>query len=421
VAQGAGYGGFLIFALRFPSGKMDPRFRGFQQLAIGLGISLALLQLASFANVFGQPTELITRCAILGGYIVAIYAFSIAWRRRKELRSSPLDYQRMRWVLWGCAIGIPAFILADSNEATSLWTRYVWNHDWLPWGPQESVLEAGFLLSGVLTIFIAEAVRRPRVVNVSYGLRHVAAASLVLVAFAIAEALFDQPLMNALFMAVHVPAGMQFPASIAAAVGWSLMTDRGAYFADHFLNHHFYHEAMHLQRLGLKAKCSPKTEEIDGIAVSDVSHALNLASAAVFREAGGVFQRVLETKSWRKDDRPALESAADKRMLQVLAQGRSAPVGLPQHGVVGSPADLAAPSRAVPVMVGDKLYAVIMYGPHETGDDLDRLEIGALDEFAQHAAIGYETARMTSLEKELHRLQQELAGLPHGAPKPLGA
>src|SRR5215469_7490231 len=170
VAQGAGYAGFLIFALRFPHNRTEPQFRHIERLAIFLGGVLALLQLASFATVFGYGTELVTECAILGGYAVALASFYIVWKRQKF--QAPTDYQRIRWVLWGCAIGLPAFIFADINEATSLPTRYFWSLKiWNGWSPDEGVFEAAFLISGLLAILICEAIRRPRIVNISIELR----------------------------------------------------------------------------------------------------------------------------------------------------------------------------------------------------------------------------------------------------------
>jgi hypothetical protein len=124
ISQGAGYAGFLIFALRFPRNETEPRFQWVERLAVPIGVLLAALQLSSFLNVFGLRTEILTRCAILGGYIVGVAVLIITFQRRKL--QPPLDYQRMRWILWGCLIGLPAFIFAVAMVALCLVAARVW-------------------------------------------------------------------------------------------------------------------------------------------------------------------------------------------------------------------------------------------------------------------------------------------------------
>ena len=45
-------------------------------------------------------------------------ALAILLGRRRDL--SPRDYQRIRWVIWGCLIGLPAYLLAELSQETSL-------------------------------------------------------------------------------------------------------------------------------------------------------------------------------------------------------------------------------------------------------------------------------------------------------------
>ena len=62
----------------------------------------------------------------MSGLVVAACAVIILLARRKEL--PPQDYQRLRWVIWGCLIGLPALIVADAGQGTtlldSLWTGH---------------------------------------------------------------------------------------------------------------------------------------------------------------------------------------------------------------------------------------------------------------------------------------------------------
>ena len=52
------------------------------------------------------------------GFAVSVGALAILIGRRRDL--SPRDYQRIRWVIWGCLIGLPAYLLAQLSQETSV-------------------------------------------------------------------------------------------------------------------------------------------------------------------------------------------------------------------------------------------------------------------------------------------------------------
>jgi predicted Kef-type K+ transport protein len=82
-----------------------------------VAILLAILLTLSYANLFGYPTEMVTRAGILSGLVVAACASIILLARRKEV--SPQDFQRLRWAISGCLIGLPALIIADRAVSVS--------------------------------------------------------------------------------------------------------------------------------------------------------------------------------------------------------------------------------------------------------------------------------------------------------------
>jgi hypothetical protein len=396
MAQGAGYAGFLVFALRFPHDRTEPQFEGVQRWAVGIGVMLSVLQLLSFANVFGLPTEGITRCAILGGYIIAFYAFFVAWQRRKL--QTPVDYQRMRWVLWGCGIGIPTFVFADSNAATSLWSQYVWSFPiWHGWSPDEAVLEAFYLASGVLAIFISRAVRHPRIVNVTYELRGVAAVTLVLVVAAGFEAGMHEPLRK-IFRFFGMPHSAQFPTYVAVVLFCSRIAHQTSHAADHLLNRAFYHASTRLDEIGQRAEAASSDAEIDELLVYGPCREFHLASAGVFREKGDSFVRAPASHGWSEDGAPSFQSVITPDTLAKLKNGNA--VRLPFLELYGEeiPSDITVPVLAVPVIFSDILYAVAIYGPHNTGTDLDKLELETLKRFAKQIATGYASMRLRALE-----------------------
>ena len=118
VAQGIGAAGFISFALRAPTNATAPRWRTIEKALPVVAILLAVLLSSSYANLLGYPTETVTRVGVLSGLAVAASALLILLARRDEL--PPQDYQRLRWVIWGCLIGLPALVIADAGTGTTL-------------------------------------------------------------------------------------------------------------------------------------------------------------------------------------------------------------------------------------------------------------------------------------------------------------
>ena len=86
-------------------------------------------------------------------------------RRRTQ---TPEDYQRVRWVIWGCLIGLPSFLIAELASTTTIFdTR------WGDFTPTEDIIGLLYLVNGVLCLFVFEALRRQRVVSVMIPLRRV--------------------------------------------------------------------------------------------------------------------------------------------------------------------------------------------------------------------------------------------------------
>src|SRR6516162_3983864 len=173
IAQGIGSAGFIWFALRAPNDETTLRWRPVELILPFIAIVLASLLTLSYANLLGYPTEAVTRAGVLSGIVVAACAFLILFARQKEL--PPQDYQRLRWVIWGCLIGLPALVFADAGTTTTLL-----NNLWPGYSPPEQLWGLLYLVNGVLCLLVSEAVRRPYVVKVSIPLRRVTILGLLL-------------------------------------------------------------------------------------------------------------------------------------------------------------------------------------------------------------------------------------------------
>ena len=138
-----------------------------------VAILLVLLLALSYANLLGYPTEIVTRAGVISGLVVAILGFAILLARQREL--PPQDYQRLRWVIWGCLIGLPALVFADAGTTTTLL-----NFLWPNYSPPEQLWGLLYLINGVLCLLVTEALRKPYVVTVSIPLRRVTILGLLL-------------------------------------------------------------------------------------------------------------------------------------------------------------------------------------------------------------------------------------------------
>jgi hypothetical protein len=408
IAQGAGYAGFLIFALRFPHNRTEHELRGLEPLALGLGATLAILQLASFASAFGiatDYTEWITRCAIFGGYTVSLSTILVVLYRLPRL--PPLEHQRMRWVLWGCLVGIPAFIFADSNEATSFWAEYVWNLSiWHGWMPNEPVLESGYLLCGILAICIWTAVRHPRVLNITPQL---IAFGVTAVLFILGYRLEDdfRDSFTKILNLIGVPDRAQFLASMLPLALLSYGTHKTTLATDHVFNRRFHRASTQLEALGKNVRQANGIGDIDAALVNGPCDGLNLASAATFRKVDGRLQLTFRSQRWNAS-LSELNPDILQRVMEKVSRGDTKVVRVAADDD-DEFADVAAPAVAVPVVFADELHAVALYGAHVNGADIDHLEVGLLEDFAARIALAYEKYSKRTIQEELQALRQQLA------------
>jgi hypothetical protein len=80
---------------------------------------------------------------------IAICAVAILIVRKQDQK--PDDYQRLRWVLWGCLIGLPSFLLAELASETTTFEAA------LGFTPSDDIIGLLYLVNGVLCLFVFEA------------------------------------------------------------------------------------------------------------------------------------------------------------------------------------------------------------------------------------------------------------------------
>ena len=396
VAQGAGLAGFIWFALRAPTDQTTKRWRPVERSLPFVAIFLVLLLALSYANLLGFPTETVTRTGVISGLVVAVLGFVILLARQHEL--PPQDYQRLRWVIWGCVIGLPALVFADAGTTTTLL-----NFLWPNYSPPEQLWGLLYLINGVLCLLVSEAIRKPYVVKVSIPLRRVTILGLLL----------SLPILFLHQSVDHVREGISekvtLPAwtwvGIAAVI--LFLTSKLHDTAVHYLEWIFNRSVVRAgERLGEAVLKSKSYGEIEAQLVQGVHDALRLASAGIFREQDHVFQRTAADHTWDGATRildpndPLVKPAQGHRPYDID------PAAATRNHL---PDGLMRPILAVPV--GDRLrcLGLALYGPHATGNALSHEERSMLAELADKAASAFMQINDDQLRRRIAALEIELA------------
>ncbi len=396
--QAAGYAGLLLFALRVPVDRTEGRWRWIQRALPAIFVLLLLISLSSLGSVFGYPTEYAMRASMLVGFVVSVAALAILIGRRKQL--SPRDYQRIRWVIWGCLIGLPAYLIAELTQETSL-PNSLFGMDAI----SEDISGLIYLINGILCLFVVEAVRRPTVVSVWIPLRRATALGLLLSL----PAYFIHEELGTINEWTQLP---EWAWVLVASVFIFLISRLHEYateFVDRLFDREFHRAKQQLAAVGQTIQRADSFDEIERLLVEEPMRWLRLASSALFREEKGVFRR-RASAGWQPANADMLK--ADGPVLG----GRLYRGAFALDGIGGIdpadkrfPADLARPVLAAPVGNPRRCFAVALYGGHEIGTDLDSEERALLASLARDAEIAYARVDRETLQKRIEVLEGQLA------------
>ena len=407
LAQGAAFAGLMIFALRFPDDRTEPRWQKVQWAVPLLGAAMFVLTLLCFANLFGFPTERITEISFLAGYAIDAVVLVILLERRRSL--PPQEEQRMRWVIWGCAIGLPAFILAELCQSSDLILHL------FGFSPSQAFIGLLYLPNGVLVYFASQAVWQRRVVSVSIPLRH--GTTLVALTLLIGVPIFQlEQKLDIVKESFRLPAWI-WPLLVAPVV--LLLVNRlhetAVELVDRIFNRRFHSAKRQLNDTSEAIAQAESLAEIDRLLVESTVRALCLSSGAVFRSEGNVFRRTQDTKGWNASMKKELRPESDAIALRSLQVGATVRLNHDDWDSRELPPGMDAPCLSVPVRSGiTEATAVVLLGPHETGNDIDADEREMLDRLAARAAAGYERVVTGMLRQEVAQLKAQVVELQSG-------
>jgi hypothetical protein len=371
IAEAVGYTGLLQFVLRAPDDEPDRKWRWLERLLPVIAIVLAVLMLLTYGNLGGFRTESGTRFAILAGFAVAVCAVGILLERTRRKQ----DFQRMRWVVWGCLIGLPAFLFAELASSTMIFeTR------WENFTPSEDVIGLLYLVNGILCLFVFEAVRRERVVSVSIPLRRVTILGLTL---SIPALLLHHEVE---YMQEHL--AIPNWAWIVIGAGALYLISRLHEGATHLTDRYFNRDLDKAERtIGAAILKAKEPLEVDRLLAEQPYHRLKLSSAASFRRNGAEFRRDTDGHGWGEQTARSLSS--DTPMGRTGDEGR--PFAISDDDK--SEPDLAQAASAAPCWRSRRQIRcaalLTLYEPHASGADLDANERAMLKRIGQSAAAVY--------------------------------
>ena len=393
IAEAVGYVGLILFVLRAPDGEPDRKWRWLERALPVIGALLALLMLFTYGNLTGYRTETGTRFSILVGFVVAVCAVAILLERTR--RKPPEDYQRMRWVVWGCLIGLPAFLLAELASTTTIFeTR------WENFTPSEDVIGLLYLVIGILCLFVFEAVRRERVVSVSIPLRRVTILGLTL---SIPALLLHHEVE---YMQDHL--AIPNWAWIVIGAGALYLISRLHEGATHLTDRYFNRDLDKAERTIAAAILEAKEPlEVDRLLAEQPYRRLKLSSAASFRRNGAEFRRDTDCHGW--GEKTARNLSPDAPMLAPVAKGVPFAISDEDDSEPGLPGGFSRPVLGVPASNPLRCFAVSLYGPHASGADLDTNERAMLKRIAHNAAAVYAELENSDLRQKISTLERKLS------------
>lgn len=411
VATGAAYAGLMIFALRFPNDRIERGWHWVQGAALLTGVAMAGLTLAGLSNMIGFRTEEITEISFAAGLVVDAAVLVILLLRRRTL--PPHEERRLQWVIWGCAIGLPMYIVAELCQSSDL-LRHVWGIT-----PSFALIGLLYLPNGVLAYLASQAVWQQRVVSVAIPLRHGTIITVLSLAVGVPIIQLHEELSH-VQESLDLP-GWVWPLVVAPVVLFLLnkLHEIVVELVDRFFNRKF-HTVRHQLEVASETIVHAKSlAEIDSLLVESAVGTLRLSSGAVFRSEGDCWRRKLDTKGWSSELKKELRPESDAAALRSLEVG--APVRIGQGWEAPDlPAGLEAPCLSVPVRSEiPEAKAVALFGPHETGNDIDEDEREVLDHLAERAAAGYERVVTQLLRQEVAELKAQLDAIQQGSRKEL--
>ena len=334
----------------------------------------------------------------VAGFVFVALTFALTYAG-----ASAVDRPRLRWVMVGMLIGEAGILVYEI--ATSIPGVAVA----LPI-PAINILTS---LQIAVPLTVAYAVIKHRVFDVRFVIGRAVVYGLLTTALLVGIALLDF-LIGRVLSETHIATIVEALAAVAIGLSLNTLHRWLEGLVDATLFRSRRRAEQRLRRIARGLVHADSAAAVTRVLVAEPYDAYTLASSALFRRGENGFARD-ETIGWKDAELRTINRDASI-VLQLQAVRR--PVAA--HDAAWQPADLppglAYPAVVLPVFVRDVLDALVFYGPHASGEDLDPEEIGVLEELTLAAAAAYDhaaaelaLARMTLLEAEVTSLRGLIA------------
>jgi hypothetical protein len=384
--------GFLYLCFRFPTGQPLERWRLADRAIVpSVSLLIAIYYLHFYQSAFSTGTT--SSLYLISSTLVVLWVFLglSAYVARFWGASGP-EVTRMRWVAAAIAVYVGAqvifFVDQVLNHNATPWVTYLYNFNPAPFAFAYSLVRGRIL---DIRIVGGRAVIYALVTSIPVAL------------LAFADWFFARRLEDARLATVF---------EIGIAVGFSFWLRALHKRIDRFAERVFFASRHHaFQRVHHIAQALPFTEKIETIEsllTEETALAMGFPSAALFRADDGHYVRTAAT-GWREETRTL--DGDDPIVLFARSAHRGVPLSeVPQSKAI-LPDGEAKPVYALPVVVGRRVIAVVLYGGHRDGEAIDGEEEQLFTGLAHAAATAYEHLHAMERERENATLRARLAEL----------
>lgn len=385
IVAGCSIYGYVALCVRMPSDQVSARWRSVNRLlpfyavlvASVYGVSTAA---SSWVNVY-HPYA-VFGALIWIGYTVGLLAYL---DRRRAV--TPEELVRTRWV----AVAIVAHVVIEATFfALGLLGR--------------SLLARCFFILNPAPYAFAYALVRGRIVDVRVfggrALVYAVLSAVPIAVFTVLDVLFAKELESGKLASVVV---------VAMAVLFSFWLQSLHRKIDRFVERVFFgsrHRAhATLEQMILALPFVERIDTLETMLVHDVPEQIGFRCAAAYCPAEGGF--ALRASAGCSALPPLLDPddplALYPRSSRSLVWLRDVPASR-----VSLPASEAAPAFALSIAGGNRIYAIVLYGEHRSGEAMDAEEARLLVRFAHAAANAYEHLLLLERDKEIAALRCRL-------------
>lgn len=385
IVAGCSIYGYVALCVRMPSDQVSARWRPVNRLLPFYAVLVASVygvSVAASSSVSAYHPYAVFGALIWIGYTVGLLAYL---DRRRAV--TPEELVRTRWV----AVAIVAHVVIEATFfALGLLGR--------------GFLARCFFILNPAPYAFAYALVRGRIVDVRVfggrALVYAALSAVPIAVFTVLDVLFAKELESRKLASFVV---------VAMAVLFSFWLQSLHRKIDRFVERAFFgsrHRAhATLEQMILALPFVERIDTLEAMLVRDVPERVGFRCAAAYYPAEGGFAL---RASAGCDALPPLLDADDPlalypRSSRSLVSLRDVPASR-----VSLPANEAAPAFALSIAGGNRIYAILLYGEHGSGEAMDTEEARLLVRLAHAAANAYEHLLLLERDKEIAALRRRL-------------